>query len=190
MFVRRISAEPQNILSPNLVWLFSIISQTVMQKNWFTVQCQGHSEELFLLCFLNCWSFCNQTWFDSTGLLFGSSGTAAGCLSWEVWWVRSGSTGLVILQSARSYCRLSWKRWLGLHHLHLLGPVLLGCCRLQPTSLSSLIVLQPPLLCEGWGGHPLCLFGDSPVLMDLHWPCDCTAQCIILSIGSISLVLL
>ena len=25
-------------------------------------------------------------------------------------------------------------------------------------------------LCEGWGGHPLCLSGDSSVLMDLHWP--------------------
>ena len=65
-----------------------------------------------------------------------------------------------------------------------------GCCRLQLTSLSSVIVLQTPLLCEGWGGHPLCLSGYSPVLMDLHWPCDCTAQCSILSIGSVSLVLL
>ena len=24
-----------------------------------------------------------------------------------------------------------------------------------------MIVLQPPLLCEGWGGRPLCLSGDS-----------------------------
>ena len=31
-------AEPQNILLPNLVWLcIIIISQNVMQKNWFTV---------------------------------------------------------------------------------------------------------------------------------------------------------
>ena len=35
-------------------------------------QCQGHSKDLhnqiwlFLLCILNCWSVCNQTWFDST----------------------------------------------------------------------------------------------------------------------------
>ena len=50
-----------------------------------------------------------------------------------------------------------------------------------------MIVLQPPLLCEGWGGHPLCLSGDSPVLMDLHWPCNCTAQCSILSISNSSL---
>ena len=70
----------------------------------------------------------------------------------------------------------------------LLGPVLLGCCRLQLTSLSSMIVLQHPLLCEGWGSHLLCLFGDSPVLMDFHWPCDCTAQRSMLFIGSVSLV--
>ena len=63
------------------------------------------------------------------GWLMRLSGTAAGCLSWQVWWLRTGSTGLAILQSARSYCRLSWERWL--HPLHLLGPVLLGCCRLQ-----------------------------------------------------------
>ena len=43
-----------------------------------------------------------------------------------------------------------------------------GCCRLHLTSLSSMIVLQLPLLCEGWGGRPLCLSGDSSVLMDLH----------------------
>ena len=39
-----------------------------------------------------------------------------------------------------------------------------------------MIVLRPPLLREGWGGHPLCLSGHSSVLMDLHWPCSCTAQ--------------
>ena len=44
-----------------------------------------------------------------------------------------------------------------------------GICQLQLTSLSSMIVLQPPLLCEGWGGHILYLSGDSPVLLDLHW---------------------
>ena len=57
-------------------------------------------------------------------------------------------------------------------------------------SLSSMIVLQPPLLCEGWGGHPLCLSGDSSVLIDLHWPYDCTAQSSIPSIGSVSVALL
>ena len=36
MFVSMIS-ESQNILLPNLVWLCSIISQSDMQKNWFTV---------------------------------------------------------------------------------------------------------------------------------------------------------
>ena len=117
---------------------------------------------------------------------FGSSGTAAGCLSWEVWWLLTGSTGLAILLSARSCRRLLWERWL--HPLHLLGPVLLGCCRLQLTSLSSMIVLQHPLLCEGWGGHPLCLSGNISVLMDLHWPCNCTTQNSILSISSVSVV--
>ena len=67
----------------------------------------------------------------------------------------------------------------------MLGPILLGCCRLQLTSLSSMIVLQPPLLCERWGGHPLCLSGDSSVQIDLHWHCDCTAQSSILSRFSI-----
>ena len=37
-------------------------------------------------------------------------------------------------------------------------------------------------------GHPLCLSGDSPVRMDLQWPCGCTAQNSILSICSVSLV--
>ena len=58
--------------------------------------------------------------------------------------------------------------------LHLLGPVLLGCCRLQLTSLSSMIVLQPSFLCEGWGGHPLCLSGYSSVMMDLSTELYCT----------------
>ena len=37
MFVRMICSEPHNILLPNLVWLCSFISQSVMQKYWFTV---------------------------------------------------------------------------------------------------------------------------------------------------------
>ena len=32
----------------------------------------------------------------------------------------------------------------------------------------------------------MCLSGDSQVLMDLHWPCDCIAQCSVLSIGLVS----
>ena len=68
--------------------------------------------------------------------------------------------------------------------------VLLGCCRLKLISLSSMIVLQPPFLCKGPGGRLLCLSGDSSVLMDLRWPCDCTAQISILSIGSVSVILL
>ena len=100
----------------------------------------------------------------------------------------TGQRALSILLSARYCFRLSWEWWL--YPLHLLRPVLLGCYWLQLSSLSSVIVLQPPLLYDEWGGHSLCLFGDSLVLMDLHWPCDCTAQSSILSIGSVSLVLL
>ena len=73
MFVLTISSEPQNILLPNLVWLCSIISQNVLQKNWFTVfnvkvTARAYIIKilLFLLYLLNCWSVCNQTWFDST----------------------------------------------------------------------------------------------------------------------------
>ena len=33
----QLSSEPQNDLSPNLVWLCSIMSHSIMQKNWFTV---------------------------------------------------------------------------------------------------------------------------------------------------------
>ena len=40
----------------------------------------------------------------------------------------------------------------------------------------------------GWSS--LCLSGDSPVLMDLHWLYGYTAKYSILSIGSVSLVLL
>ena len=72
----------------------------------------------------------------------------------------------------------------------MLGPVLLGYCQLRLTSLSSVIVLQPPRLFEGWGGRPLCLPKDSSVLIDLRWPCDCTAKSSILSIVSVSLILL
>ena len=45
----------------------------VMQKNWFTVFSVKVTTRayiikiwLFLLHLLNCWSICNQTWFDST----------------------------------------------------------------------------------------------------------------------------
>ena len=73
MFVRIISFEPQNILLPNLVCLWSIMSQSVMQKNWFTVFSVKVTARayiikiwLFLLFLLNCWYICNQIWLDST----------------------------------------------------------------------------------------------------------------------------
>ena len=97
---------------------------------------------------------------DWWALLFCSSGTAAGCLSWEVWWLRTGSMELAILLSAKSCCNLSWERWF--YPLHLLGPVLLGCCRLQLTSLSSMIVLQSKygealVHCDGLSKHSILL---------------------------------
>ena len=80
----------------------------------------------------------------------------------------TGLTGLAILLSDRSCRRLLEEQWLLLFHL--LGPVLLGCCQLKLTSLSCIIVLQPPLLCGGWDDHFLCLFRDGSVPMDLRWP--------------------
>ena len=56
--------------------------------------------------------------------------------------------GLAILLSAKSCCRLSWERWL--YPLHLLGPVLPGCCRLQLTSLSSMIVFSLHFCANDW----------------------------------------
>ena len=37
MFARIISCEPQNILLENLVCFCSLLSQSIMQKNWLTV---------------------------------------------------------------------------------------------------------------------------------------------------------
>ena len=147
------------------LWCFFLFWSLPVLQQW---------SSLFVASVCSVWCsawLCLCGWW---GWSFGSCGTAAGCLSWEVWWPRTGSMWLAILLSIRSCCRLSLKRWLLLLHLH--RPVLLGCCQLQVTSLYSMIVLQSPLLCGGWGGRPLCLDWDSSVLMDLHWPCHCTAQ--------------
>ena len=68
-----ISSKPLNILSPNLVVWCIITSGSVMQKDWFAifkvrVTARVHMNKIwqFLLNFLNCWSFCYQTWFNST----------------------------------------------------------------------------------------------------------------------------
>ena len=50
--------------------------------------------------------------------------------------------------------------------------------------------ISASISCERWGGRPLCVSGDNLVLMDLLWPCDCTAQSSILSIVLVSAVLL
>ena len=87
--------------------------------------------------------------------------------------------GVGYSHACRSCCRLSEEQRLLL--LHLLEPVLLGYCQHQLTALSSIVILHPPLLCEGWGSRPLCLTGDSSVLKDLRWSCACTAHSSILS---------
>ena len=60
-----VSSKLPNILFQNF--------QSVMQKDWFailkvTVTARAHMIKIwkFLLYLLNCWSFCDQTWFDST----------------------------------------------------------------------------------------------------------------------------
>ena len=73
LFSQMISSELQNILLPNLVWLCSIISLSVIQKDWFivfNVKVTARADIIkigrFLLYLLNCWSIYNQTWFDHT----------------------------------------------------------------------------------------------------------------------------
>ena len=73
MFVQMISSIQPNILFPNLVLWCINMSQSVMHKDWFVifkvkVTARAHMIKIweFLLYFLNCWSFCYQTWFDST----------------------------------------------------------------------------------------------------------------------------
>ena len=89
--------------------------------------CLFITDDLLVASICSAWSLAWLYFGDWWGWSFGSSGTAAGCFSWEVWWLRTGSTGLAILLFARSCCRLSWEPWL--RPLHLLGPVLLGCCQ-------------------------------------------------------------
>ena len=57
----------------NLLIKYIIMGPCVMQKNWFTifnvkVTVRAYITKLwlFLLYLLNCWSICNQTWYDST----------------------------------------------------------------------------------------------------------------------------
>ena len=89
MFVQIISSEPPYILLPNQVWLCSIISQSVMQKKWFTVfnvkvTVRSYMIKiwLILLYLLNSWSVCNQIWFDSTA-------SQAGVSCGKTWLLRS-----------------------------------------------------------------------------------------------------
>ena len=75
-----VSPEALNHFLPNLVWWCIIMRRCVMRKNWFTifnvkvtVRANKIKIWLFLLYLLNCWSICNQTWFDSTASQAGMS---------------------------------------------------------------------------------------------------------------------
>ena len=69
--VQMIYSKLTNILLPNLVLWCVIMSQSVMQKGYLLFT-RSRSQQgfiwswQFVLYFLNCWSFCYQTWFDST----------------------------------------------------------------------------------------------------------------------------
>ena len=67
------SSESLKLLQPNLLWWSIIISKIVFQKDWFAifkikVTARVHMIKIwqFLSYLSNCWSFCYQTWFDST----------------------------------------------------------------------------------------------------------------------------
>ena len=73
MFVQMVSSETLNLLLPNVVWWCIIMSQIGFETDWFavfkfkvTVVDNMIKMWQFLLYPLNCWSFCYQTWFDST----------------------------------------------------------------------------------------------------------------------------
>ena len=71
--VRPVSPELLNHFLQNLVWWCVIMRQFVMRNKWFTifnvdVAARAYDIKilLFSLYLLNCWSVCNQTWFDNT----------------------------------------------------------------------------------------------------------------------------
>ena len=85
------------------------------------------------------------------------------CLLWELWWLRIVTMGVthsplcqILLQIVVRAMTISC----------LFGPVLLDCCWFPLTSPSSMIILQPELLCEGLWSSSLSL-GTSE-LMDLQ----------------------
>ena len=59
--------------------------------------------------------------------------------------------GLAILLSAKSFLKIV------VREVITSSPLAWTSSAGQLTSLSSMIVLQPPLLCKEWGGHPLCV---------------------------------
>ena len=70
--IHSVLPELHNHFGPDLIWWCIIMRWCVVQKNWFTifnvkVTARAYIIKiwLFLLYLLNCWSSCNQTWFDS-----------------------------------------------------------------------------------------------------------------------------
>ena len=68
VFIQIMSSNLPNTLRPTLVVWYIIMSWSVMPKDWFaivkvTVTARAHMMKIwqFLLYFLNCWSFCYQT---------------------------------------------------------------------------------------------------------------------------------
>ena len=157
------------------VRLFTMANLVLINAiNCFSVKncCVYFTSILGLQLLFRTGSFINLQFRSSVGLGHGASNFHQRFFFFFHLWprTRTGSMGLAILLSAWPCCRLSWEWWLHPHHL--LAPALLGCCWLQLTSISPMTVLQPPLLCKGWGGCSLHLSGDSSVVMDFCWPCD------------------
>ena len=76
VFFQIISSKLRNIFVAKPGMLRNIISQSVMQKNWFTVfnvmftlRAYIIKIWLYLLYLLNCWSVCNLTWFDKYSII-------------------------------------------------------------------------------------------------------------------------
>ena len=88
--IQAISPEPLNHFLPNLVW-WCIMMRWCVVKKIGSLSPMIKIIWLFLLYLLNCWSICNQTWFDSTASWAGMSCGNIGLLhsrSGSQWWFK------------------------------------------------------------------------------------------------------
>ena len=120
--------------------------------------------------------------------MFGSSGTAEGCLFGENvmtrdWVHNIGHSPVcqillqIVMKAVITSSPSAWTSSAGMLSTPPDFPFFVDCTEAS-TSLRKM----------GWSSF-VCVL-DSSVLMDLHWPCDCAAQSSILSIGSVSVALL